>query len=155
MEACSAQRHVGKKLTVMIAHQQQHHPRRAHILQPARKPAGSCNTNNQYGQHQKHELYLTSILLTCSERPHPGGSKHNPPARSLLLALCMHVPHSACTATDVAKTRCQRHHLCVLVLPCLRAQCPYLRVPFLHAGQTLACLYLAYAVCVLFARVCH
>jgi hypothetical protein len=48
------------------------HPRRAHILQPARTPAGSCNTNEWYGQHQKPEPYLTSMLPTCAKRPHPG-----------------------------------------------------------------------------------
>ena len=65
------------------------------------------------------------------------------------------VPHTACTTTDVAKNRRQQRPLCARVLPCLRAPCPYLRVPFLRAGLTLACLCLAYAACVLFARVCH
>jgi len=154
MDACSAPRRVGKKLTATSAHQQRRHPRRAHILQPARTPAGS-NTNNWCGQQQKPELYVTSMLPTCAERPHPGWSKHNPPARPLLWALCMHVPHTAWTATDVAKTRRQQHHLSALVLPCLRALWPYLRVPFLRAGPTLACSCLADAACVLFARVCH
>jgi len=72
MDACSAPWRVSKNLTVTRAHQQRRHPRRAHILQPARTPAGSCNTNDQYGQNQKPELYLTSMLPTCAERPHPG-----------------------------------------------------------------------------------
>jgi len=50
----------------------------------------------------------------------------------------MHVPHTACTATDVAESRRQQCPLCARVLPCLRAPCPYLRVPFLCAGPTLA-----------------
>jgi len=71
MDACSAPRRVGKKLTATRTHQQRRHPRRAHILEPARTPAGSCNTNDRYGQHQKPELFLTSMLPTCAERPHP------------------------------------------------------------------------------------
>jgi len=67
----------------------------------------------------------------------------------------MHAPHTACTVTDVAKTGRQQRPLCAHVLPCLRALCPYLRVPFLHAGRTLACSCLAYAACVPFACVCH
>jgi hypothetical protein len=65
----------------------------------------------------------------------------------------MHVPHTACTATDVAKPRRQQRPLCARVITCLRVPCPYLRVPFLRAGPTLACSCLAYAACVLFARI--
>jgi len=67
----------------------------------------------------------------------------------------MHVPHTTRIATDIAKPRRQQHPLCARVLPCLRALCPYLRVLFLRAGPTLACSCLAYAACILFARVCH
>jgi hypothetical protein len=67
----------------------------------------------------------------------------------------MHVPHTTCIATDVAKTRRQQHPLCARVLPRLRALCHYLCVLFFCAGPTLACWCLAYAACVLFARVCH
>ena len=67
----------------------------------------------------------------------------------------VHVPHTACTTTDVSKNQRQQHPLCARVLPCLRAPCPYLRVPISRPGPTLACLCLAYATCVLFARACH
>jgi len=45
----------------------------------------------------------------------------------------MHVPHTTCTATDVAKARHQQRPLCARVLPCLRALCPHLRVLFLRS----------------------
>jgi len=47
----------------------------------------------------------------------------------------MHVPHTTCTATDVAKTQRQQRPLCARVLPCLHALCPYLRVLFLRLLQ--------------------
>jgi len=67
----------------------------------------------------------------------------------------VHFPHTACSTTDVSENRRFQSPLCARVLPCLRAPCPYLRVPILRPGPTLACLCLAYATCVLFARVCH
>ena len=60
----------------------------------------------------------------------PGDPNTIPPARSLLWALSMHVTHTACTDTDVAKTRRQQRPLCARVPPCLHAPCPYLRCPF-------------------------
>ena len=79
----------------------------------------------------------------------PGHPNTIPPARSLLWALCMHVPHTACTNTDVAKTRRQQRTLCARVPPCLRAPCPYLRCPFCAPNNCLIvpCLCRVRSVC--------
>jgi len=61
----------------------------------------------------------------------------------------------ACSTRSLHRNRRSQNQMSARVLPCLRAPYPYLRVPILRAGLTLACSCLAYAACVLFARVCH
>jgi len=61
----------------------------------------------------------------------------------------------ACSTHSLYGHRRSQNLMCARVLPCLRATYPYLRVTILRVGLTLACLCLAYAASVLFARVCH
>ena len=67
----------------------------------------------------------------------------------------VHDPHTGCTTTDITKNQRQQHPFRECLLPCLRAPCPYLCMPFSRTGPTLACSCLAYAAYVLFAHVCH
>ena len=65
----------------------------------------------------------------------------------------------ACSTHSLNCHRCSQNPTSTMPFVCacasLLARTMTLRVPFLRTGQTLACLCLAYVVCVLFARVCH
>jgi len=93
------------------------------------------------------------MLPTCAEG-HIPSDPNTIPLHILCSGHCVFSTHSLHHYRRFQKLT-STNSLCARVLPCLRAPCPYLRVPILRPGPTFACSCLAYASCVLFARVCH